>query len=579
MEDQRTIAARLGGRWAISLRACVITVIFGSLILLAEGLSSASSPGLGPWLVLVLGSMILPLLILIFVEKTILRNRRSAPVSPIFVVCFNGFLGGLVNAGVWLGASQADISTRSASASSLITAVIVSMWWGSALTIFFDYQEQTRAERELLIDEAVRVEIAKMQQDQILQDMQSELAREVNRELLPLQEEMLSLKEKIDVTELEPSARNFDSFNALSQNMRSTSQGSLRPMSRELWERASQSYPRTPWWSVLMSIPLHQPFRPVLLIGIHITLTMWGLLQLYGLTRGLVLLSAESLTIFIVGVSFNRLMRLFPRHHVALFMAGIVAFELPVILRATVRESWSPGSATLSWQITQVLVGIFLIFLTSGISGWVDESGQLRDKFRSQTDASTIETIARSRQMAGLARETARHIHGSVQTRLVACAIAMDQATKAQDARRLNVVLLEALEILEDPLARAPEDNSIEEEVFHKAELWQGICKVEVKINQDVHVWPGKVSQVGLIVEEGLANAVRRGDATWVSISITFISEREILVTIEDDGLGPGQGPPGIGSAIIGQASNGNWQLEATAGGSRLTAIVTASTV
>ncbi len=62
-----------------------------------------------------------------------------------------------------------------------------------------------------------------------------------------------------------------------------------------------------------------------------------------------------------------------------------------------------------------------------------------------------------------------------------------------------------------------------------------------------------------------------------MSITVTTLSDHDIQVSVEDDGNGPGGGPPGIGSAIIEQATNGRWKLESTPHGSLLTAIVTAS--
>ena len=574
MEPQRTTAERLGGKWAISWRACAINAVLASVIFLAEGLSESQSPGLVPWLILVLAALIPPLLVMVIIDRTVFANRRTVPVSPVLVLLFNGLLGGLFNAGVWLGSSVAGIPTSSASASSVITVVVISMWWGSALTFFFDYQEESRSQRDALIDAAVKVEIAKMQQEHILTDMQGQLAREVDEELLPLRSEISHLASGIDGLDDRPEVSPA-SWSVLAEQMRSTAQESVRPLSRELWQRTSQDYPRTPWWSLLISIPRDQSFRPVLLVGVHITLTMWGVLQLFGLARGLGLLVAESLTILVIGVGFNRLMQKYSNHHIALFMVGIFALQLFIPVRAAIRESWSPGSATLGWQITQVLVGVVLIFVTSGIRGWVDESGQLRDDFRTQTDAATIAAVARSRQMAELARDAARVIHGSVQTRLVACAMAIDQATQAHDTDRLNAALREAIDVLAAPLISQPGTYSLEEEVLRKADPWQGICRVEVNIGASAHSWPGKVASVGLIVEEGLANAVRRGDATWALITLATLADQDLRVSVEDDGHGPRGGPPGIGSAIIEQASNGRWQLVATPNGSLLTAIVT----
>lgn len=575
MVQRRTTAQRLGGKWAISWRACSINAVLASLIFLTEGLSDAGSPGLGPWLALVLIALIPSLLLMVVLDRMAFRHRRDVPVSPLLVVIVNGVLGGLFNVSIWIGAEIAGIPTVSASVSSVITVVVISVWWGSALTIFFDYQEETRCERESLIDAAVKVEIVKMQQAQILNEMQDELTRQVDAELSPLRAEISLLSSGIDGPE-NGAKVTPESWSALADHLRSTAQGSIRPLSRELWKRTSETYPRTPWWSLLISIPRHQPLRPVLLVGVHITLTMWALLQLFGLARGLGLLAVESLAILVIGGAFNRLMKLFPRHHLMLFFAGILVLQMSIPLRAAVRESWKPGSATLGWQVTQFVVGVILIFVTSGIHGWVDETGQVRDVFRRRTDEAMIAALARSQQMATLARDTARLIHGSVQTRLVACAIAIDQATQVQDLNRLNAALREAIDVLETPLLTPLCSSTLEDEVVRKTNLWLGICDVELIIEDEARTWPGAVAQVGLIVEEGLANAVRRGEASWARVTLAAVTHQDIRICVEDDGNGPGGGPPGVGSAIIEQISDGRWSLSASSRGSILTAIVTA---
>ncbi len=106
-----------------------------------------------------------------------------------------------------------------------------------------------------------------------------------------------------------------------------------------------------------------------------------------------------------------------------------------------------------------------------------------------------------------------------------------------------------------------PDTYSIEEEVPRKAAAWQGICDVRVKIDDSVQKWPGKVTQVGLIVEEGLADAVRRGDATWASITVTTLSDHDIHVSVEDDGNGPGEGRLGSEARLSSRPpmGAGNW--------------------
>ena len=575
----RTTFERLGGRWAISWQGCAINAVLASSIFLAEGLSTPGSPGVIPWLLLVALSLTVPLAVMIAFDQTLFRNRRTVPVNPVIVVLVNGLLGGLFNVCIWIGASQWNIPTSSASISSVAIVVILSMWWGSALSIFLDYREESRTERGYLIESAVQVELASLQQEEILLGIQAELDQEVAAELQPLREELarhvaaMQLEPRILETRQLPDTASVTMYE-LAESIRTTSEQSLRPLSRRMWNRGSKQYERTPWWNLPLNVIRYQPFRPWTLMGVHAVLTVAGLVRLFGTTRGLVLLAVELLAIYVITTLFNNLFRRFPAHHVSLFILGTLVLQISIPLRAAVREEWAPGSGSIGWQITQLFTGVFVIMVTSGIGAWISETDHIRANFRAVLDAESITSIARTRQVADIARASSRVLHGSVQTRLVACAMAIDRAVNSSNSPDLNIALREAASILESPMATQPESTSLTEEVNRKVSMWQGVCSIDVSLDAHLDTYSGPISPVALIVEEGVANSVRRGDATWVGVSLTLNTNGSIYIQIDDDGTGPGGGALGIGSAVIDQATQGQWALSPTDRGARLTATI-----
>jgi hypothetical protein len=571
-DGDRTLAQRLGGRWAISWTACAVNAIAASCIFLLEGLSTSGSAGLGPWLLLIASALIAPIAAMAVLDFTIMRHRSVQPVSPVLAVAVNGALGGLFCAGVWIGADLAGIPTASASWSALVTVVIMSMWWGSALTLLLDYRDEVRGQRAALIEEAVRLRRTAHAQDVIMATMQADLAAEVGEELLPLSTQLLAMRASLDAHVDTRLGVDVDQWSNIADDMRSTADQAIRPMSHRLWNQVTEIIPHTPWWPLVASVPRYQPFRPVMLVGIHIILTTWTLVTMFGLSRGLLLLATESLAILAVAGVFNSLMRRHPRHHVALFVMGVVVLQASIPLRAAVRDSWVAGSSPLAWQVTQAVVGVLLIWITSAIGAWVDESGQIRAELRAEINDETVAAITRNRQLAEVARASARLLHGAVQSRLIACSIAIDQAVQAGDRTLLDAALDEARSILQTPLEATWEATSLRDEVERKAAAWGGICEVDIDIHDSSESWSGSVNRVGEVVEEGMANAVRRGEAHHVHISIAKAADGRLLIKIADDGIGPTAGPPGMGSAVIAIASEGNWQLVAGEPGSVLIA-------
>ena len=116
---------------------------------------------------------------------------------------------------------------------------------------------------------------------------------------------------------------------------------------------------------------------------------------------------------------------------------------------------------------------------------------------------------------------------------------------------------------------------SISEEVQRKVSLWNEICTIESHISESNPITdPATVLIIGRVVEEGISNAIRHGRARKVEVRIDVLENREIDVHILDDGHGPQNGTPSLGSALLNQASKGNWSLKAKEKGSDLHLVI-----
>ena len=185
--------------------------------------------------------------------------------------------------------------------------------------------------------------------------------------------------------------------------------------------------------------------------------------------------------------------------------------------------------------------------------------------------------MAMSQQVALLARETSQVLHGSVQTRLVSCAMAIEQASASGDTDLLNAALNEAIVVLERPVLESSDTRSLADEVSRKTELWEGLCSFTVALDPAARsVGSTAAVTIGRIVEEGISNAIRHGKATSIDISVTRVDELTVRVEVLDNGHGPQGGKASVGSAFVQQASSGRWSLTACSSGSQLEALVTA---
>ena len=576
---QPSLRARLGGRWSLSWQAWAIASACVWLGVLASATSKAESTAQWfLWQFLGLAGCLAAGLFMIALSRTLYRNRRVVPVAIWIVVACSGLSGLIVTWTIMGLASIVGLDTGFGSPDQLLVIWLLSAYGACMVILLFDYRDRTATARAALVEEAVQLEIEAMQRTTIVAQLQAQLNADVTAELGAARTTLESrLQFALDAEGIDQGS-DRPNWDEISNLLRETAQSSVRPLSARMWQQAAQSYPRRSGWIIIPNIVSGQPFRPLLIIVIHAITGLKGVTTLFGPERGLTLLAMQCLAILAICGPANALMRRFPSQHSRIFIGALVLLESGVIATSLFRESWVPGSAPLSWAIAQVIVGIALVLITSGFGAWRQFDVSSRDLFRDRLRRNTVASMARSRQLADLARQASRLLHGNVQTRLHSCAMAIDSAGEAGIDRTRIDALLEAMTILDQPLEQAPSAGSISEEVQRKVALWGSLCEFTITINGDnpvgLHETHPSPESIGRIVEEGISNAIRHGKATRIDIVVTTRPDGTCDVEITDNGTGPQGGKPGIGSALLHQASAGAWSLTALDRGSRLVATV-----
>ena len=329
--------------------------------------------------------------------------------------------------------------------------------------------------------------------------------------------------------------------------------------------------PRRSSWVIIPNIVRGQPFRPALIILIHVLGGLKESTSLFGNERGIALLGCQSLVILGLCELANFLMRRYPEQHTRIFIGCLVLLECGVFQTMQVREAWVPGSAPVSWAIVQIVIGTVVVLLTSGFGALRQFDDDSRNLFRERIRRNRIASITRSRQLADLAHQSSKVLHGRVQSRLHACAMAIDGASAADNEPGRIDVLREAMLILSQPMLVEEERIacSVWDEVQRKVELWGSLCEFTVTVEGDGQTLDSLSDTVGRIVEEGVSNAIRHGQATQIDIRVS-LADTKCRVELTDNGSGPGNGKPGVGSALLHQSSGGDWSLTGLEQGSLL---------
>jgi len=151
----------------------------------------------------------------------------------------------------------------------------------------------------------------------------------------------------------------------------------------------------------------------------------------------------------------------------------------------------------------------------------------------------------------------------------MASAMALERAGRKGDKKALERELEEAYKSLRVPSAEyfsAPEE-SFKDEVNKVVSKWNDLMKVKVKIGANIPNIPSHKSQeIGNVINEGLSNSFRHGNATKVDVSVTS-KLGQIYVVVKDDGSGIDGGKPGLGTEWFKAIAGNAWSLSSNDSG------------
>jgi glucose-6-phosphate-specific signal transduction histidine kinase len=321
---------------------------------------------------------------------------------------------------------------------------------------------------------------------------------------------------------------------------------------------------------IIRNIVTQQPFRPLAVVVIYVLAASAESITILGWRVGLLSLAVGVALIAILLTVGNRAMQHHPRQHAVIFIATVFIVEITGLLSFPARALW--GSTDYTWGefIASVILGSVVIVASSALGSIRTHRDDIARTFQADIDRELIESHATSRQVAQLARESARILHGAVQTRLIACAVVIERASDTQDVVAFRRALHEAHTVLTEPLfATSEADLTLLGVVERKVSLWSSLCSVDFSVDATIAEVRGRFARdVGRVVEEGLSNAIRHGGASHIRICVS-INANSVIVLVNDNGVGPSGGNCGLGSAMLDSVSE-KWSLSRGAEGTAL---------
>jgi signal transduction histidine kinase len=345
----------------------------------------------------------------------------------------------------------------------------------------------------------------------------------------------------------------------------------LRPLSHKLWELEDRKLQSFSLKSLFFRASNDHFFRPHLVVPIWFLTTLPLYVIDFGLSTALEMGLIRAALLLGVLVVAGQIKTSSPSLQIAKLVITVIAFDFLQIVVGRSLLDFEDQTVELR-NVLAALLWITELIILVGMSWALFESGA---NVKAQLDQVDKELGFRHSPAAGAeilrSRKLARHLHGQVHNRLLAIIGVEEPREKAHKEELLSsidLVLQSALEPYDAPITTAKE---LKDSILTQ---WSGLVDLNLEfLPAEMVLTQEPWTLVSGVVEEGVANAIRHGFASSVKISIVSTGS-DVIISIQDDGTGPRQGPPGIGSAFY-SAISSEWILKNTGSGSLLRLVLT----
>lgn len=362
------------------------------------------------------------------------------------------------------------------------------------------------------------------------------------------------------------SSEDSESMRTAAEEIRGQIEMALKPLSKRLWLNSMYGFPQIRFSRLLGDSVwnLKYPFTPILLI-----FTVSALVNLSpasGVTWSVVTGISGFAAFILIEIVRRTLVRHFnSRREVINLLFVLSAGLLTGLFSAlTLRIYNGEGSYYLAVLFAPYLS--VLILTSSAITLALSDRREILDNL-----SKGARRLTQSSNDSLQSSQAASYIHNSLQSELTALAHEFELAAENPGMGKSQ----EVMEKLDGLIRRSMGEDfsnfleSPETRFDRVIQSWSGIINLTLEIDRKLFTDPARANLFVQLIEESLANSVRKGHATTVLIKATFFGSR-LDIEISDNGQFEKKGNPGLGSAWIERFAVGEWKFESTELGTRL---------
>jgi signal transduction histidine kinase len=549
MSQPHPFLSLVGNRRTVGLTAFLIAAPIGFL---AAGTATrepfASSQVFLSWVAIGLISL-LPMALVLLAGNRLTRRwdpeRTSTRATVLAVAVLAGAARGVVIAvlpALW------DLPTTTGPALRILSSALIFGMWLTIAGVALGANDRYRRQVDTLLDELVTRELAERLQDEARAGVHAQSA--LQRIAHTSSGVTVTLDEHVEVIDHGRTAR----------LIREAVETKLRPLSHEMWFSpqpvlpSEQASARFLLRTLATPVPYRRalPLMTLLLFGNSLVWNGWPL-GLVGASAAVVAVIAIVLPLTIWGGG-NRL--------VANSVMYALLLLVPTPLAVLAFERYDSVEHREPAMIAMALGIPLAFFLGATAQTIIDDRKETIAALRARiTDPLWDEHLGRlERRSAESAAAT--FLHNTVQSQLLAAAMRLERAADDDNAAGAEEALAQARRAV--ALASAPRTAAVRtpprERLDELASAWQGIASIDLDLDTAMDASPANQIAVDA-VEEAVANAVRHGHAT--AITVRMRTEADVIaVVVRDNGQATaGSGSGGVGHRWLDAATGGDWEL------------------
>jgi signal transduction histidine kinase len=341
--------------------------------------------------------------------------------------------------------------------------------------------------------------------------------------------------------------------------------GRLRPLTHELWASVDQLPAELDLASLLRIAVLRNPL-PLAGITLPYALSVWPVsVQAAGLFIGTLRSVAAGLGLLAVIV----LARTVRAEHAWTPVAVLHLVVTILVATAVQVAQWDlllGGMPMPSSPGLWITVGTWLtalILVSGAVSGALRTRAMLREQVLRVLGPEALRALALEDHDRLEAQRIATRLHSDLQGRMVATARRIEQLSGDEVAIAAEVAMLDRVLAGLGVDMRSTDQGAFAERLDALSERWRGFLDISVAVEAAAgRLTDHHADRLERVVDEAVVNAIRHGLATSVGVVIQSHDD-SISVTVTDDGVGPRNGRPGLGSTFFDLVSAGAWTLTA----------------